>query len=161
MKHLTDEYLQAARLQAIELFPIESCNSEIARQVGVARSTIVRWRHQWEKHGAAGLSLSKRGAKSRLTDEQWQEITQLLLLGPKECGYDTELWTLPRIADLIRKTTGVSYNPGYVWELLRNLGWSCQKPQTLAKERDEEAVQRWIREDWPMIKRGPRSVAPD
>ncbi len=158
MKHPTDENVQAARLQAMELFPIENCNSEIARQVGVARQTIVRWRKTLEEEGREALSTLDRGPKDRLPDEQWRKIESLLLAGAKELGYSTDLWTLERIADLIEKTTGVQYHPGHLWRILRDMGWSCQKPQVKAKERDEESIQRWCREDWPEIKKGPKSA---
>ena len=160
MKHPTDQNVQEVRLHAIELFDENIHNAEVARRVGVARSAVVRWRKTWEEQGPAGLEMTKRGPKPKLTDDQWQEITKLLLLGPNECGYDTQLWTLPRIADLIHRTTGVAYHPGYVWDILHRLGWSCQKPRTLAKERNEEAIQRWINEDWPRIKKGHKIAMP-
>jgi transposase len=74
--------------------------------------------------------------------------------GPQAHGYHTELWTLQRIADLIRKLFGVRYHPGHVHRLLGALGFSCQKPEVRAKERDEAAIQRWLREDWPALKKG-------
>ena len=159
MKHKTDKNVQAARLHAIELFPKENCNSEIARRVGVARQTIVRWRKTWEEQGPKALSVIERGPKHKLTNEQWHKIEGLLLKGAQESGYSTDLWTLERIADLIHKETGILYHPGHVWLILRNMGWSCQKPQVKAKERDEEAIQCWCREDWPEIKRGHRKTA--
>jgi transposase len=99
----------------------------------------------------------KRGAKSRLSDEQWQQITAALLQGPQAHGFETQLWTLERIADLIFRLTGVRYNSNYVAELMRAQGWSVQKPERRAKERNEEAIAGWVQETWPEIKRGPKS----
>jgi transposase len=68
-------------------------------------------------------------------------------------GWSTELWTLPRIADLIARKFGVQYDQSGVWRLLRRLGWSCQKPERRARERNQEAIDRWRKTDWPRIKK--------
>ena len=83
------------------------------------------------------------------------ELERQLQRGPLAHGYATDLWTLARIADLIRKWFGVRHHPSHVFRLLRGLGWSCQKPEQRAKERDEAAIQRWVRADWPALKKGP------
>jgi len=77
------------------------------------------------------------------------------LRGPQAHGYRTDLWPLRRIAELIRKLFGVRDDPAHVYKLLRRLGWSCQKPERRAKERDEAAIQRWVRADWPALRKGP------
>jgi transposase len=68
-------------------------------------------------------------------------------------GYRTELWTLKRVAQLIGKRFGVSYDPSGVWHVLRNMNWSAQKPERRARERDEQAIAQWRKEDWPRIKK--------
>jgi transposase len=71
-------------------------------------------------------------------------------------GFDTDLWTLERVAVVITQLTGVRHHPGYVWVILRHrLGWSLQRPERRASERDEEAIQRWVQQEWPRIKGGP------
>ena len=73
---------------------------------------------------------------------------------PRSFGYSTELWTLQRIALLIEKEFGVHYHIGHVWKLMSHeLGWSCQKPERRATERDEEAIERWKKKTWPAIKK--------
>ena len=51
---------------------------------------------------------------------------------------------------MIEQVTGVAYHPGHVWKLLRRrLGWRLQRPARRAVERDEQAIARWVAEDWP------------
>jgi transposase len=78
-----------------------------------------------------------------------------LLKGPASHGYTTDLWTLKRIACVIKKCTRVSYHQGHVWKLLGQLNWSCQKPDRQARERDENAIQNWVRYRWAHIKKKP------
>ncbi len=80
----------------------------------------------------------------------------MLLRGAKAAGFPTDLWTCPRIAKVIEERFGVHYHVDHIGRMLHALGWSPQKPQRRALERDEEAIGRWTKEDWPRIKRGLR-----
>jgi len=157
MKHLTLVQKQAVRNKAAGMFAQDKSNAEIARSLGVGRQTVSRWYQQWKQHGNEGLTLRTPGPKSRLTQEQWDQIVRDLLLGPKENGYDTQFWSLDRIADLIKTKTGVCYHKCHVWYLLGRIDWSCQKPQRRAKQRDEQAISDWKEHDWPRIKRGRKN----
>jgi len=89
-----------------------------------------------------------------LVPRQKQRLVRLLLQGPLTAGYRTDLWTTPRVADVIRRRLGVSYHPNSIWGLLRGLGWSCQKPERRALQRNEPAIAHWKRYVWPHIKKG-------
>jgi transposase len=85
----------------------------------------------------------------------------MLLQGAAAHGYGTDLWTLPRAAALIERAFGVHYHPAHVWKILRGCGWSPQKPERRARERDEDAIAQWRRRRWPHIKkRAPRRAEP-
>jgi transposase len=77
-----------------------------------------------------------------------------LLAGAVATGYSTDVWTLPRVAEVIERKTSVSYHPGHVWYLLRNkLDWTWQRPARRAVERNDEAIQRWVKTRWPQLKK--------
>ena len=87
-------------------------------------------------------------------------MAQELARGAIAHGYPTELWTLSRVGEVIEATTGVSYHPGHVWKVLHQMGWSRQRPARRAAERDEAAIERWVAEDWPRIKKTPAGGKP-
>lgn len=148
--------LEKRRHQAGKLFNKEYSAPEVARRLGVARQVAYRWKYAWQQGGRAALaSKGPAGRKSKLTAEQTQTIIQALLAGPGARGYKTALWTLPRVAMLIEELTGVTYHPGHVWRLLGASGFSCQRPERRAVERDEPAIRRWKRVDWPALKKRP------
>jgi len=127
---------------------------EIARSLGVASQVVYRWREAWRKGGEQGLtSKGPAGPKSRLTPAQIEEVVSALLQGPTAQGYKTELWTLPRVASLIEELTGIKYHPGHVWRILGSWGFSCQRPERRAIERDEAAIAQWKRVQWPALKK--------
>jgi transposase len=93
------------------------------------------------------------GRPPRLSAAQRWTLVKRLGQGPLQAGYRTDVWTLGRIAALIQHEFGIRYHPSHVWKVLTALGWSCQKPERRAVERDEAAIARWTREARPRIKK--------
>ena len=150
--------MEKRRKKAAKLFEKGCLAPEVARRLGVARQVAYRWKDAWERGGSPALaSKGPAGRKAKLTAEQTQRITEELLAGPAAHGYKTNLWTLPRVAALIEKLSGVRYHPGHVWRLLGSNGFSCQRPERRAVERDEKAIRRWKRVEWPALKKKPAS----
>ncbi len=111
--------LEKRRLQAGKLFAKEHSAPDVARRLGIARQVAYRWQTAWEQGGQAALaSKGPAGPKPKLTAKQTQQVVKALLAGPVAQGYKTALWTLPRVALLIKELTGVEYHPGHVWRLL-------------------------------------------
>ena len=127
----------------------------VARIVKASPSSVKCWKDAWEQKGLEGLKVKRQpGRTPRLNRAKKKQLVKILLRGPRASGYDTDIWTLARVAEVIDRRLGVKYNSNYVWYILRRLGWSCQKPEQQARERDEAAIQRWRTKDWPRIKRG-------
>lgn len=150
--------MEKRRKRAGTLFNKGYSAPEVARRFGVARQVAYRWKNAWEQGGKRALaSKGPAGRKPKLTEEQTQQVTEALLAGPAAQGYKTDLWTLPRVAALIEHLTGVRYHPGHVWRLMGASGFSCQRPERRAVERDEKAIRRWQRVEWPALKKRPAS----
>ena len=77
-----------------------------------------------------------------------------MIRGARSAGYGTELWTLSRVAEVIVKRFRVSYTLAGVWYILQRMGFSAQKPERQARERDDQAVLTWRQKEWPRIKKG-------
>jgi transposase len=154
--------LETRRLKAGRLIKEGLKNADIARQLKVSRQSVGRWRDEQSKGGADKLrSAGRAGRKSKLTSTQEDKIISALQKGAKSHGYSSEMWTLPRVAKLIMEVTGVRYHPRYVGEILKRLGWSCQRPIVRAKERNEEAIQDWKKKEWLRLKKKQKkSVEP-
>jgi len=146
--------LQQRRYRAARLFENGLTKAEVARRLGVSAQSTSRWFAIWQAQGVSGLRKAGRaGRKPRLAPAQRQQIAQSLHRGPQALGYATPLWTAARVADLIERQTGVHYHPDHVYRILQQLGWSCQRPVGRALERNERAIRRWKRHDWPDIKK--------
>ena len=122
----------------------------------MSRESARRWHQRWKTGGADALqSRGRTGPDPKLTDAQLPVIEQALLQGAMAAGFANDLWTLDRIAVVIQGLTGVALSNPSVWRLLRHrLGWTVQRPEGQAKERDEQAIQHWVAHEWPRIKKG-------
>lgn len=146
--------LERRRQNAAKLFVKGRRQAEIARTLKVSREAVRKWHDAWKGNGTGGLvSKGKPGPKPRLTPEKLKLVERALLKGPTAYGFATQLWTLERIATVIKKVADVSHGTTRVWQVLLALNWSCQKPETRATERDEDAIRYWKKVVWPRIKK--------
>lgn len=146
--------LERRRERAIELLEEGWQPVDVAHSLGVDRRSVRRWNAAFRRKGARGIAAKaapgrppKLGAKARA------KLERLLVKGAKAAGFDTDLWTCPRIAKVIRAEFGVSHHVDHIGRLLRSLGWTPQKPQRRARERDEGRIAGWIKNDWRRIKK--------
>lgn len=146
--------LERRRRRAMKLLDSGLSLNEVARRIGCNASSVMRWRDARKQHGEPGLaSKPVPGRPPKLTARQKKRLISLLLKGAMASGYQTQLWTTARIAQLIERTFGISYHRDHVGRLMAALGWSYQKPDKRALARDEQAIQAWKRKQWPRIKK--------
>lgn len=152
--HGSPAELERRRLRAIELLRKKVPITEIARQLGCSHSSVILWRETWRSHGRAGLKAKPApGRPPKLTRPQLQRLLRLLSKNALAFGYRTDLWTTRRIAEVIEREFAVRFHRAHVSRLLSALGWSCQKPERRALERDEKRIAHWKRYRWPALKK--------
>ncbi len=146
--------LERRRRRAIALLRQGHGVRELARMIGVAPISVSRWRDAYKAGGKNALtSKPVPGRPAKLSPAQRKRLIGLLKKGPRFHGYRNDLWTLARVAEVIRRCFKVHYDVSSVWHILRGMDWSCQKPERRARERDEAAISEWRKKDWPRIKK--------
>lgn len=128
--------------------------AQVARELGVSRQSVMRWQRALAEGGLKRLAqVGRRGGRFRLSPLQLKELANLLKQGALSAGYDTEIWTLPRVAALIEERFGERFAISSVWKTLRRMGFSPQRPSKLARERNESMIWRWKQRRWPALKK--------
>src|SRR5574341_1329840 len=151
--HGSPQDLENRRRSVIALLRKNLSLHEIARRSGCHASSVLRWRNAWRRGGRAALKAKPApGRPPRLTLKQKAKLVVLLTEVAVAHGYRTELWTTQRIAVLIERQFGVEYHRNHIGKLLHQLGWSHQKPERRAIERNEAAIAQWKRTVWPAVK---------
>lgn len=154
-RHLTVAQFAERRMAAAQLFRTGGfSDAQIARQLGVTRDAMSKWHAAWRHGGTARLAARpKTGRPARLSAAQWQQLAVVIERGAQAAGFDTERWTLRRIAAVIACQFGVRYHPHYLERPLKAHGFSVQRPSTRARERDESVIARWPAHEWVALKK--------
>jgi len=154
--HGSPVQLERRRLHALTLLDQGVPPVDVARTLGVNRRSVRRWHARARSRGRDALrAVPAPGRPPRLDPSAKRRLEQHLLRGAQAAGFPTDLWTCPRVATLIRREFGVRYHVDHIGRVLRALGWTPQKPERQARERDEGAIRRWVRVEWPRIKKEP------
>jgi transposase len=146
--------LEHRRLLAVPRLVEGYSSQEVADFLGVDPSTVRRWRLAFHKEGVSGLCAQPiPGRPRKLTRTQEKIVCRWLADRPVQHGFDTDLWTAARLAELIRQEWDIAFNPRYLSCWLQAQGFSPQKPERVPRERDPEAIATWLQSQWVRIKK--------
>ena len=144
----------AQRIQGIMLSLENYSVGEIARLLHMQRSTVHSWVKTWNQFGDDALLEGHRsGRPARLNDADHEKLYDIIESGPIAYGLNTGVWTSPIISHLIEEEFNVQYHPGHVRKLMKQLGFSVQRPTTELVRADKKAQNRWTRYTYPNLKK--------
>jgi len=152
--HGSPQDLEQRRHRAISLLQEGYQPVDVASMLGVDRRSVRRWRSAHRKRGEKGISARQAsGRPPKLNSKDLRKLERALLKGSEKAGFPTDLWTCPRVAQLIQSLFGIRYHVDHIGRILHDLGWTPQKPERRAIERNEARIKEWIKGDWPRIKK--------
>ena len=151
---LTSAQLEERRRAAVAMLRRGQRQAAVARALGVSRASVCRWAQAVRAGGRRGLRARPRlGRPPRWDARQWRRLTGLLERGATAAGFETERWTLRRIAAVVAREFGVRYHPRYLERPLKAHGFTVHRPATQARERDELVIARWPTREWVALKK--------
>lgn len=122
--------------------------------MGASVTSVKRWKDALARSGESGLArVPHPDPAPKLTPAARERLWAALHAGAEPWGFPTPEWNCTRVQMLIEQLFQVHYHVDYVGTLLHQLGWSAQKPEHRARERDENAIERWRRAEWPRLKK--------
>jgi transposase len=155
------DLLEDRRKRALALLDAGHSLNEVGRRIGCNASSVMRWRDARRQGGAKALRVRfSPGRPWKLDRVQRRRLKKVLARGAPAHGYQTNLWTTARIAEVIEREFGIQYHRDHVGRLMHSLQWTVQKPERRALERDERAIREWKQKDWPRIKKTLRGWVP-
>ena len=152
------EAIEARRIEGARMLKRKVAQADVARELDVSRQAVsVSARQLAEVNGAVGkLKAKTLGRPKRLDASQCEALSRTLMAGALQAGFATEPWTVKRERAWVAREFGVEYSNTGCWELLRSVGFSPQKPEKRATQRNEEAIVDWKRKTWPGLKKKAR-----
>lgn len=146
--------MEQRRRRGMQMLADGVAQAEVARRLGVTPTTVCKWngKRALDKQAWRRKPL---GRPVKMTMEHRRQLARILKQGAQAHGFMTDLWTLPRIATVLKREAGVGVHPGHLWRILGAMGWSVQRPERRALQRDEKAIARWKSVTWPALKKSP------
>ena len=146
--------MERRRLLAVQRVAEGYSAEEVAEFLGVDPRSVRRWRAAFDRHGAEGWAARPvPGRPAKLSSTQEKVVRRWLADDPTEHGFATDLWTAPRLAQLIEEEWDIRFHPDSPGHWLRQRRYTPQKPRRKPREHSDEAVARWLAEDRPRIKK--------
>jgi len=153
--------LEERRLLAVDLVEKGIAAADVARRFKIHERTIHKWLSAYRENGIEGLSVRvSTGRKKKLTSKQQTSLQKIIIAGAVKAGFDNEIWTSKRVLQVIKDKFDVDYHANHLPKLLRSLGFTPQRPQREAAEKDQKQIENWIRFEWKRIKKKPAKRKP-
>jgi len=159
--HGSGPELERRRRLAVSRVRSGYTQTEVAQFLDVHLRTVQRWMQTYREFGWSGLKAQPvPGRPPRLSAAQERRVLSWFRRSPRSFGFPTELWTAARVTEVIRRKFHKEFHPHYINQWLAQRRITPQKPERQARERDERKVRRWLREEWPRIKKVRRGGVP-
>jgi transposase len=154
--HGTGAELERRRRLAVRRVRSGYTQEEVADFFDVRLRSVERWMQAYREQGLAGLKAKPAtGRPPKLSAAQERQVLRWFRRSPREFGFPTELWSAPRVAQVIQRKFRKKFHPRYLNQWLARRRITPQKPERQARERDQRKVRRWLREELPRIKKLP------
>ena len=129
--------------------------SEVMRSLGLCRTSIYPWLRKFREEGWDALvERIAQGPEPKLDEKQRQQVKRWILgKDPRQYGFDFGLWTRRIVQSLIEAKMKVELGLTAVGRLLASLDITPQKPLRRAYERDPAAVDLWLKETYPTLRK--------
>lgn len=152
LTHSQSEYIRVQSVKAVR--EGNKSPEEVIKTFGMHRSNIYKWLKIYDDYGYAGLQSSQsKGPVPKMTSKQKQQLYSYLQKNPLQLKFEYALWTIEMIVELIHVKFGVQYSSVQVGRILKEIGFSQQKPLERAYQQDPEKVEKWLTTEYPKIKR--------
>jgi transposase len=156
MRKLPAAAQEERRRQVVGLRESGLTYAAIAAQVGLTENGVSGICRRYAERGLAGLVSGPRGPAVGtgrfLSAQQEAEVQEVICRHlPDELGLPYALWSRAAVQSLVVQRHGVRLAVRSTGRYLARWGFTAQKPLRRAYEQSADAVQRWLRQDYPAI----------
>jgi transposase len=144
----------ALRLQGILLSLDGYTTGKISNLLKIHRSTVTTWVKNWNLYKENGLLEGHRtGRNKKLMNDKFEKLKDIIESGPVAYGLNTGIWTSIIIKQIIEEEFDIIYHPGHVRKILKQLGFSVQRPTIKLGNAEIKKKNKWIRYEYPNLKK--------
>ncbi|HEX32878.1 MAG TPA: IS630 family transposase [Candidatus Aenigmarchaeota archaeon] len=131
---------------------------EIGQILDVHHTTVSTWYAKYKRDGKDGIKIKTRGRKegdkkTLNPSQEAQIIKRLIDTTPKQLKFKYVLWTREAVRKLIKYEFGEDMPISTVGKYLQRWEFTSQVPIKRAYERNDKAVQTWLKDTYPAIEK--------
>jgi len=154
-RRLNHEALEQIRITAVKRVEAGESPEVVIKSIGFERVCIYRWIAAYRSGGIEALKSKKLdGRPPLLTPKQLNKLYHAIANeDPMQYKFPFALWTVAIIREVILIVFKVRMSEVSVWRTLKKLGLSPQRPLRRAYQQDPVAVERFIKEEYPAIRK--------
>jgi transposase len=146
------------RLRALSLYHAGWQQKSIAEALGVTKGAVSQWIKKAkdlppEKQAEALRLRKSTGRPPAIAASKRAELVALIDKGAEAFGFIGEVWTAARVRAVARRELGISAGLSTIKKFLHQEGFSTQKPEVIAMQKNEKAVA-GFRGGWANLKKG-------
>lgn len=154
------EAMEQIRIRAVKKVQQGESPEKVIATLGFSRACIYNWLARYRAGGWHALKSGKHtGRPKKLDGTQIAWIYKTIRdKNPLQLKFSFALWTRSMVTRLIRKQFGLKLSETSVGRLLRQMGFSCQRPLYRAYQQNPEAVEHWKKTVFPQIKKRAKKL---
>src|SRR5580765_14522 len=162
-RQLSHDMLEDMRRRAVTAVQEGQSPEAVGKAFGLNRTTIYSWLAQYRRGGWGALKAKPlKGRPPKVDAKKLKWIYNAVAQkNPLQFRFQFALWTREMVATLIKQKYGIRLAANSVGRLLAQLGITPQKPLHRALERDEALVQKWLKSEYPKIKKMAKTQGAD
>lgn len=159
-RKLGPKTMEEIRIRAVQRVQDGESPEVVIKALGFSRACIYNWLARYRAGGWHALRTgAKSGRPSKLDGSQMAWIYNTIRdKDPQQLKLPFALWTYEMVADVVKKYLGVKLSISSVSRLLRQLGFSPQKPLRRAYQKNPDAVDEWKNIVFPQIKKRAKKM---
>jgi transposase len=158
-RKLSREAQKQLRITAVKRVLAGESPEVVIKSIGYGRACIYHWLAAYRSGGMEALDVHKSsGRPPILSGKQMEKIYKIVIdETPEQYKFPFALWTVEIIRQVIRTQFGIKLSSVSVWRTLRGLGLTPQKPRRTAYQQDKEKARKFLKEEYPAIKKEAKS----
>jgi len=159
-RKLSPKVMDEIRVRAIQRVHAGESPEEVIKTLGFARACIYNWLARYRNGGWQALKTgSSSGRPKKLGAKQIAWIYRMVVgKDPLQMKFEFALWTRAMVSVAIQRRFAIKLSESSVGRLLRQLGFTCQKPLYRAYQQNEEAVELWKKTEFPKIQKRAKKI---
>jgi transposase len=154
-RKLDSKTMEQIRTRAVQRVQEGESPEVVIKTLGFARACIYNWLARYRSGGWHALRTGKQsGRPKRLDGQQIAWIYRTIRdKNPQQLKFVFALWTRKLVVRLIKDQFGIKLSESSVGRLLRQLGFTCQKPLYRAYQQNPKLVDEWKANVYPQIRK--------